>query len=732
MTRTQYLREQTITSKNKVARVSMPSDWTTATENASLCERKAMGAKMIFENMPLYIGEQELIVGTRTMLCANKGNEDNHDISDYCLQAYPSYVNQTDIDYFGFNEQFYNKTHYTPDYSIILEQGIDGIIANCKTKLNENNLSQDNIDFLNSVIIAYNGLSCLINRYSEYAFKLSQQERNNKRKLELLEISRVCKCISHKPASNFYEAIQLMWFAHLATLIESFEFINYGRLDVIFNKYLANTKYEDAQQLIECLLLKMYDQVDLNQSYLNKYAAQLNITIGGILENGDNAVNAVSFMILNGVEKTALPEPEISIRINSKNPPEFLKKATQLSVRGLNFISYYNDDLFIESMIKAGVEVKYARDYSFDLCQDITIAGKGDFYCSGQISLVNTLMDFLSTAKDNLTFDEFITQFKEKLGNVIKVKIEHFNRTHKAFLEYKNGNKQYYFNELKNNKISSNLEWRSLMCPLPILSPLFHGSIDSATDMTLESYPVKHKGVFIGCPTEGINSLAAIKKYVYDLKKYKLSEVYNACENNFEGLDGEIMRNELWNAPKWGNDDDYIDLIAKDILEYCCKEISQYKTVSGGVHLAGIHQPHPVITGQALMATPEGRKQGTPVAVTLTPESGTMKNGPTATLKSAAKIDYQCIQWNYCVMISYFASTFKGNNGSEILENLIKSYFSIGGLQHQPNVMDLDDLKNAQLNPEKYKDLIVRLWGVSAHFVDLPKELQDEMIARLD
>ncbi len=615
---------------------------------------------------------------------------------------------------------------------IILEQGIDGIINNCKAKRNENNLSQDNIDFLNSVIIAYDGLSCLINRYSEYALKLSQQEMNNERKLELLNISRVCKCVAHKPASNFHETIQLMWFAHLATIIESFEFINYGRLDVVFDKYLADTKSEDAQQLIECLLLKMYDQVDLKLTYLNKYAAQLNITIGGILENGDNAVNAVTFMILNGVEKTALPEPEISIRINSKNPPEFIQKATELSVKGLNFISYYNDDLFIDSMIKAGVEERYARDYSFDLCQDITVAGKGDFYCSGDFSLTDILMNFISNAKDDLIYEEFISQFKEKIKDIIKVRIEGFNQTHKAFLEYKNGNKQYFFNQLKNNKISSNLNARSLMCPLPILSPLFHGSIESATDMILESYPVKHKGAFIGCPTEGINSLAAIKKYVFDLKKYKLSEVYKACVNNFEGIDGEIMRNELWNAPKWGNDDDYVDLIAKDILEYGCKEISKYKTESGGVHLAGIHQPHPVLVGRGLMATPEGRKQGTPVAVTLTPESGTMKNGPTASLRSAAKIDYQCIQWNFCVMISYFASTFKGNKGSEILETLIKSYFDIGGLQHQPNIMDIDDLKKAQLEPEKYKDLIVRLWGVSAHFVDLPKELQDEMIARFD
>ena len=130
------------------------------------------------------------------------------------------------------------------------------------------------------------------------------------------------------------------------------------------------------------------------------------------------------------------------------------------------------------------------------------------------------------------------------------------------------------------------------------------------------------------------------------------------------------------------------------------------------------------------MATPEGRCAGTPVAVTLMPESGTAKNGPTAILHSAAKIDPMLVQWNYCVMVNYFASTFRGNNGKEIFKCLLTGYFKEGGLQHQPNVLNVEDLKNAQLEPVKYKDLIVRLWGVSAHFVDLPRELQDELIGR--
>ena len=192
------------------------------------------------------------------------------------------------------------------------------------------------------------------------------------------------------------------------------------------------------------------------------------------------------------------------------------------------------------------------------------------------------------------------------------------------------------------------------------------------------------------------------------------------------------MRNILWNCPKWGNDDPFVDDIAKDVLEHGLKECQKHKTYLSGQILGGIHQPHPVTTGEKLMATPQGRKAGAPVAVTLTPESGTMLNGPTAVLASAAKIDPMLVQWNYCVMVNYFASAFQGNGGSEVFKRLLRGYFASGGLQHQPNVTDAAQLRRAQAEPQNYKDLIVRLWGVSAHFVDLPAELQDEMIARFE
>ena len=728
MTTTEFLREQTLSAANKICRSPLPNV-TVADEPYSLPERKALALSWIFENMPIFIGEKELIVGTRTLFTPNKGNEDGHDVFGYSLATKIPYLRADEISQFGIDRSYINKTHYTPDFSIILDKGIAEIIKEAEEKKKDESLSTVNLDFLSSVVIAYNGLKKLILRYSAEALRVAES-KSGEEKSELFEISRICKKISSEPPSTFYEAVQLLWFAHLGTIIESFEFINYGRLDVILHRFLGDTPKEEAQQLIDCLLLKMYDQADLNTSYLKKYAAQLVVTLGGVLPNGENAVNDVTMMFLDAIDKVRLPEPEFNLRINSKNPSEFVDRAAELTVAGCNNISYYNDDLFVESLARAGIPLENAREYGFDLCQDINIPGKSDFYNCGAFGIVQVLMELLKRRRDFATFDELFAEYKVCIARRTENAIKNYQVSEEQLALYSSGKLEEYFDGIKNQGKPIHCGGRSPMAPLPLISALYHGCMNNALDVVFKPHPIKAEGFYYGSTVEAINSLAAIKRLVYEDKRYTLDEVYAACESNFEGERGLIMKNLLWNCPKWGNDDEYVDSIGKELLEFCLKECQQYKTYFGGQVLGGIHQPHPVPTGARIMATPEGRYAGTPVAVTLTPESGTMKNGPTAALKSAAKVDPSLVQWNYCVMVNYFTSVFRGNNGKEIFKTLLREYFRMGGLQHQPNVLDVEELKKAQIEPENYKDLIVRLWGVSAHFVDLPKELQDEMIAR--
>ena len=728
MTRTAFLREATLSGANKCRRAPIPP-LSVAHEPLSLAERKALALTRILEGMPVYIGERELIVGTRTWLTPNSGNEDGHDVCGYHYVTPVPYINEEDVALFGCDQSYSNRTHYTPDLSIVLQKGIGGIIREAEERGGDETLRDTQREFLSAVTIAYRGLQRLISRYAEEAARLAESAEGEARE-ELSDIARVCQKISiHRP-DTFREAVQLLWFTHLGCIIESFEFINYGRLDVILGPYLKDTPLDEAQEILECLLLKMYDQADLTATYLGKYAAQLVITLGGVLPNGENAVNDVTLLFLSALDQTRLPEPEFNLRVSSQNPPAFLDRAAELTVSGRNNVSYYNDDLFVESLRKAGIPAEYANDYGFDLCQDINIPGKGDFWVVSGLSPIGNLINCLQSKRDYTSFDELMSTLKAQMAATIQWVVSVYNNAEAQMDLYATGDPEAYFDGIKNHGKPVDRGGNSPMAPLPLLSGLFHGCVEKALDVAFEPYPVKAKGIFFGTAVETVNSLAAIKKTVFDEGRYTLEEVWHACETNFDGERERVIQKTLQSCPKWGNDDDYVDAIAKEFLEFCLSECGKYRTYYGGQVLGGIHQPHPVPSGKGLMATPDGRSAGAPVSVTLTPSSGTMQKGPTAALSSAAKLEPSLIQWNFCVMVNYFSSVFRGNGGKEIFKSLLNGYFAAGGMQHQPNVSDVEELRRAKLHPEAYKDLIVRLWGVSAHFVDLPEELQDEMIAR--
>lgn len=730
--RIEFLKNETLSSRNKTSRRPLVvSDFDTSREPGSIPVRKAKAVAKLFEKMPLFIGDGELIVGTRTLFYPRCGNEKGDDLTLYSVEAMHKYLSAEDITKFGKDYSRHNKQHYTPDLSIALENGIGGIISSAEERKRDPSLGQHNIDFLDSVIIVYSGLSALIKRYAEYAKELAESH-SDEEKDRLLEISEVCESIALGKPKSFREAIQLLWFVHLGTMIESGRFICYGRLDVILGKYIGDTSDEDALELIECLLLKMYDQADIKDgSSIAQHEGQLVVTLGGVLENGESAVNRVSMLFLDAIGEIMLPDPEFNLRISKKNPPDFLDKAAALTVRGANFVSYYNDDLFVESLVGAGLSPEDARGYGFDLCQDMNIPGKSDSWCLLNISLAVELLSLLEERCNFESFDELISCFKEKISKKIPNAVNGYNRGAEIMALYRDGREKDYFDALASKNLDPVWFGRSPACPMPFLSGLYHGTIENAQDMIYDTYPIKHKGAMLGSSVEAVNSLAAIKRVVFDDGKYTLEEVRDACRSNFESEEHRILRAHLKNAPKWGNDIPYVDEIAKDFLEFCLQEFTKYEIFGGGRLLSGIHQPHPVTTGYIIGATPDGRGAGEPIAVTMTPANGTMKSGATAALKSASVFDPRLLQWNYCFMINYYSSVFEGRDGKNNFKRLLLTYFDRGGMQHQPNVTDRDTLIKAQGSPAEYKDLIVRLWGVSAHFVDLPRDIQNELIERL-
>ena len=726
MSKTSFLREQAMQATHKKARIAMNPNWSTANLDISLSQRKALAIKMILDESPVYIGEQELIVGTRTIYQDIGGTDDK---SYFSTRALPTYINETDIENFGgFNGEFHTKSHYSLDFSVILNESIDGMILRAKESAKRQTILLKQ-DYLHGIIIVYEALSNWIMRYSTLAKEMSLEEKDMIKKSELEKISSSCEWISHNKPRDFHEATQLYWFTYLATIIENFQWTNYGRVDQYLYPFYDKNKQEEIQQTVECFLLKMSDGVDIIDPSMGQYNAQINITLGGVTANSQNAVNELTFMFLEGLSKTRLAEPEVSCRIHSKNPPEFLEEASKLSVSGLNCMAYYNDDQFIKSMVAVGLKECDVNEYAFDLCQDITIPGKSDFYVVGEVDLSTLILKTLAEVNDTCDFEEFKKAYKLNIANDIKHNITNYVDDEKFIRDFANGNTDILEQKIKDKTLTYG-KVAPFMSPLPFTSSLFEGTIEKGQDISWFSCPVESRGHMVSNLVVAINSLASLRKIVFDDKIFTLSQVKKACHENYEN--DEKMRQMLWNAPKWANDDDYVDLPAKEIIEFACDEIMNYKTTNGFPILAGIHQPHPVSGGWRLPATPEGRKAKTPITVTLSPENGTMYHGPTAAFKSACKIDPMKYQWNNCVMLQYFSSVFSGDNGYLLFTNLIKDYFSMGGAQHQPNVVNVEDLHDAQLYPEKYRDLIVRMWGVSAHFVNLPKELQDEFIARCE
>lgn len=765
MNRIDFLREATINGESHSKRIPFKDPETISQSGGTLYERRAKAVAWLLDNSPVHIYDRELIVGTKTILRANKGNEDGYDVIEYSSGAMPAYINEDDVKWFGFKEQDVNKTHYTPDYGIVLSKGIGGLLESAKKRLDEVlkdiatlekqyplvknvkscfeaqgeiNLDieilykaralRNSVEFLNAVIISWNAASRFIKRYAQHAIMLAKTEKDNLRAKELDKIAEVCQNISINKPNNFYEAVQLFWFAHLCIIIESHGYINYGRVDQLLYPFLGDMPKEQAQELIECLLVKMHDQAGLKCSYLGRYGGQLTMTLGGLDEQGKDAVNDVTYMLIEGAGKTRLTEPLIAFRINSLNPALYTEKLCALSESGLNTIAMYNDDLFIDSLKNRDIPEKYANTYGFGLCQDITVPGYDDNSFWTIFSPISHWFGFFNNNLNVETFEEFYDEFKKMCEIVIDINLDQVYSTEEAFVKFRQGNCEHFFEKLKKSEITQNLNYRSLMTPHPLLSGLYHGCIETGADITLGACPIKTHGHYLFFATVSVNSLIAMKYVVFDKQLCTMHELKKVLDENFSGEFGQRIRQALLNAPKWGNDDEYADSIAVDFLEHCLKAVQKHSTYEGGKWLSGIHTPHTVDYGKKFGATPDGRASFEPFSVSMTPSTGTMKNGPLAALKSSAKFNHLYINWNYCFMLNLSISLFK--QGEHLMQNMLTSYFKIGGMQLQPNICNVDDLRKAQSNPELYKDIIVRVWGVSLRFVDLEKSLQDEIIER--
>lgn len=570
-------------------------------------------------------------------------------------------------------------------------------------------------------------------RYAEYARELAEKESDAKRKEELLQIAANCDVVpAHKP-ETFWQAIQMYWFVHLGVTSELNPWDAYspGRLDQHLNPFYKKGKEdgilddEKALELLECLWVKFNNQpappkVGITLKESSTYTDFANINTGGITPDGENGVNGVSYLILDCMDEMKLLQPSSNVQISKKTPLKFLKRACEISRKGWGQPAFYNTEAIIQELLNAGKSLEDARRGGTSGCVETGAFGNEAYILTGYFNIpkvfeltLNNGFDKmtgkqlgleLGYGKDFKTYEELFEAFQKQMKYLIDIKIEGSNVIEKIYAEH---------------------------MPAPFLSIITNDCITNGKDYNAGGarYNTKYlQGVGIGTITD---CLAAVKYNVYDEKTFTMEELMAALDNNFEGHE-RILNLVKNHSPKYGNDDEYADSIMKSVFGFYQKEVTGRKNMLGGTYRVNmLPTTCHVYFGDVMMASANGRLAHVPVSEGISPEKGADVNGPTAVIKSCAKMDH--LQTGGTLLNQKFTpGVVAGEEGLDQMANLVRAYFNMDGHHIQFNVIDRETLIAAQKNPEEYKDLIVRVAGYSDHFRNLSKALQDEIINRTE
>jgi len=430
------------------------------------------------------------------------------------------------------------------------------------------------------------------------------------------------------------------------------------------------------------------------------YYGSDNLMLAGRRRDGSDATNTLTYACLDALERLRLVDPQMNVRLHRDAPAQLWRRTCEIAAQGLGQLSIYNDDTAIPALASGGFPIEDARDWALDACQDVLIEGCSDIYLGGKVEMTPLLLETLSSIDADASFDELLANYQARIRAAAQASADQYRAT-------------------VGTKSAS---------PLPFLSGSMDDCIGTARDITEGGLQYRDKGMFVMSPVNAVNSLAALKRVVYDDRSATLAAVKAACDSDFDGQ--EELRQCLLAAPKWGNDDDAVDVLGAEILEFACAAIREHSIDGQTRFLSGIHQPHHVMCGQRVGATPDGRKAGEAFPVTLSPANGTDRSGPTAVMRSVTKIDPLSCQWNHALLITLHPLAVQGTEGRVKLEALLRTYHELGGIQLQMNVIDADTLRDAQRHPDRYRDLVVRVWGFSSYFVNLRPAYQEDVIRR--
>ncbi len=586
---------------------------------------------------------------------------------------------------------------------------------------------------LEGMSLACDAIMILGERYSEYARKMAEKEQDPIRKEELLHIAKTCDHVPAHAPRTFEEALQMYWFVHLCVISElnPWDSFNPGRLDQhlypFYEKEIeaGTLTREQAQELLQCLWVKFNNQpappkVGITLKESGTYTDFANINSGGLQENGLDGVNDVSYMVLDVIDEMKLLQPSSNVQISKKTPQKFLKRALEIVRKGWGQPSIFNTDVVIQEMLHAGKTIEDARNGGNSGCIETGAFGKEAYILTGYMNLPKILEITLNNGVDPITGQTLGLQTGEATS---------FDDYEALFDAFKKQLKHFIDIKVRGNRVIERLY--ATRMPVPFLSVIIDDCITKGKDYNAGGarYNTSYiQGVGIGNITD---MLASIKYNVYDHKKLTMCQLLDATKVNFQGHE-DILNLVTNKTPKYGNDDDYADDIMSDVFHAYYDEVTGRPNGKGGMHRINmLPTTCHVYFGSVMGATPDGRLANKPLADGISPSKGADTNGPTAVIKSAAKMDH-VITGGTLLNQKFPPSLLEGEEGIHNLACLVRSYFKLDGHHIQFNVIRKETLLEAQENPDEYRDLIVRVAGYSDYFCNLSKVLQDEIIERTE
>ena len=684
---------------------------------------------------PFYISDEDKKIMREELFPFWKGKS----VDEYCEDQYreagvwelsgESFV--SDCSYHALN----GGGDSNPGYDVILmKKGMIDIQNEAKANLEEldyeNPEDIEKIYFYKSIIDTTEGVMIYARRMADYAAELAAKETNPKRKAELLKISEVNRKVpAHKP-DTFWEAIQAVWTIESLLVVEENQTgMSIGRVDQYMYPYFKADLEEgrmnefQAFELAGCMLIKMSEMMWITSEGGSKFFAGyqpfVNMCVGGVTRQGRDATNELTYLLMDAVRHVKVYQPSLACRIHNHSPREYLKKIVDVVRAGMGFPACHFDDTHIKMMLAKGVSIEDARDYCLMGCVEPQKSGRLYQWTSTAYTQWPICIELVLNHGVPLWYGK---QVCPDMGDLSRFKTyEEFEAAVKEEIKY----------ITKWTDVATVISQRVHrdLAPKPLMSIMYEGCMENGKDVSSGGamYNFGPGVVWSGLATYA-DSMAAIKKLVFDEKKYTLQELNEGLKADFANNDR--MRTDCLNAPKYGNDDDYADLIAADLINFTEAEHRKYKTLYSVLSHGTLSISNNTPFGQMTGASANGRKAWTPLSDGISPTQGADFKGPTAIIKSISKMSNDSMNIGMVHNFKIMTGLLDTPEGEESLITLLKTACHLGNGEMQFNYLDNNTLIEAQKHPEQYRDLIVRVAGYSAFFVELCKDVQDEIISR--